>query len=366
MSTLIESARTLQRIDENTLKAYRAKRYEFLEKINDRIVNHPDFERLKGNTQLLSVYDNNRYHLSFMSIMLMTGHYDTLATILIRYYRTFHNQGVEYDYFKIESECWIDVITEVLPEEYRKEILDVYRWIYDVSDALILEAKAFEGCEVDTDEENIAAQEYLLSLLIEGNMQAVQLFFEENVSNWSECESFFIKVIHPTMVRVGLEWENGHIPMAVEHLATSIIYNLLSTFYFNIDLPPDEKGVALVTAAPNEFHEMGAWMVASALEMDGWRVTFLGSNTSKNDIVDLIKSLQPDFVAISVGMAINLEALIDIIDLIKSDSMLKSMKIMIGGQAFMHDPTLIEVVNVDAFLRNGHEAVLKAREWQIK
>jgi methanogenic corrinoid protein MtbC1 len=58
-----------------------------------------------------------------------------------------------------------------------------------------------------------------------------------------------------------------------------------------VDIYPSQaKGKAVITAAPNEFYEIGAWMISDILEFDGWEVRYLGANTPVNDLANKWKT----------------------------------------------------------------------------
>ena len=58
------------------------------------------------------------------------------------------------------------------------------------------------------------------------------------------------------------------------------------------ELAYETDGIVVVTTAPNEFHEIGAWMIANTLEGDGWDIHFLGSNTPKRDLLLHLKETE--------------------------------------------------------------------------
>ena len=267
MLKLIESSATLPLVDRESVEAYKANRSHLLEQVNNGIKNHPSIQQFLTVGSMELLHNNHRNHFSFMSLVMMLNDYEMLARNLPWVYRAYHNQGVEYDYFVAELELWIDAIQENLSTTQSQQIIAVYQWMLTVHEQVIELSLLEQENVFSQDERDITLQKRLLGVLLEGNHRAAFSLFEEHINNWEEYRYFFNNIIYPTMVKFGLEWENGNITTAEEHLATAIIYKILSYFYFKKNNDAPYRGVAVVSAAPNEYHEMGAWMVANDLEM---------------------------------------------------------------------------------------------------
>ena len=262
-----------------------------------------------------------------------------------------------------ELELWIDAIQENLGTTQSQQIIAVYRWMLTVHEQVIELSLLEQENIYSQDEREITLQKRLLGVLLEGNHRAAFSLFEEHIINWVEYRYFFNNIVYPNMVKVGLEWENGNITTAEEHLATAIIYKILSYFYFKQNNDAPYRGVAVVSAAPNEFHEMGAWMVANDLEMDGWEVKYLGANTPKGDLLSTLRNTSPSILALSAALPMHLDQLIEIVAEIKSDAELKDIAVMVGGHAFDTNPGLFKTTGADIYLKNSYEAVMQARAW---
>jgi len=117
------------------------------------------------------------------------------------------------------------------------------------------------------------------------------------------------------------------------------------------------KGKAIVSAGPNEFHEVGARMVADFMEMDDWDVTFLGTNTPVSDLLDVLKRHKPLVVALSVATVFNLDSARQIIQMIKEDQETRGVKVMVGGLAFNNMPHLWETIGADGYATDSESAL---------
>jgi methanogenic corrinoid protein MtbC1 len=123
------------------------------------------------------------------------------------------------------------------------------------------------------------------------------------------------------------------------------------------------RGKAMVSAGPNEFHEVGARMVADFLEMDGWDVTYLGANTPASEIFEIIKRQKPFMLALSVATVFNLDQAQRVIQIIKNDQDTRDIKIMVGGLAFNDMPELWQNIGADGSAANAESALIVSSEW---
>jgi MerR family transcriptional regulator, light-induced transcriptional regulator len=171
---------------------------------------------------------------------------------------------------------------------------------------------------------------YLNSLLDGDKKQCVQIItnlIDEKVP----IKEIYLQLFHRSMYRVGQLWEKERCSIADEHIATKItegLLELVSAFYSN------EKHIgkrAVVTCIDKEYHELGARMVAGLLEAHGWDVIFLGVNTPQEEILNIIRTKQPDIIGISSSFYINIMRLVKLIQSVKEE--FPEQEIIVGGQA---------------------------------
>lgn len=167
------------------------------------------------------------------------------------------------------------------------------------------------------------------------------------------------------MYEIGSLWESAKISVAQEHLATAIVSIVMTSINLFEFESGEEKGKAIVTSACNEYHEMGAWMLSDLLTNDGWNVTYLGANTPVKDLIDMLCSIKPDILAISVTMPYNIVNAIEVINRVKENKLLRKMKTLVGGRCISDHPDIGSTIGADAFAVNASEGVQIAREWYL-
>ena len=112
----------------------------------------------------------------------------------------------------------------------------------------------------------------------------------------------------------------------------------------------------MIAAAQNDLHDIGARIVSDILEMEGWKVFFVGANTPNRELMKLIRDVRPDLLGISVVVPIHLLHVEELIRQIRSDTILHDIKIMVGGPAFILSDNLLRQIGADALVMNGIDA----------
>lgn len=138
--------------------------------------------------------------------------------------------------------------------------------------------------------------------------------------------------LKPALVKVGELWEQNKISVAAEHLASAVAESLLNEIYVKISPSDKTNKTVVVSCLENEHHQIGARMVSDIFEIHGWEVLFLGANTPKQDLVNYLKIMKPNLVAISLSIYFHFPTLEKTINLIKKE--FPKIQIITGGQVF--------------------------------
>lgn len=175
-------------------------------------------------------------------------------------------------------------------------------------------------------------QDYLTALLA-GDRARCAALVDRLLEDDIVPETIYTDLFQRSLYRVGELWEQNRVSVAVEHLATAITESLLAGVYPRIlaDRTPNGRR-AVVSCGANEFHQVGARMVADILEHCGWDVWFLGANTPAEELLPLIEEKRPDAVGLSLSVYFSLARLTRMIEVIRSHH--PGLDILVGGQAF--------------------------------
>lgn len=366
LEDLVEDAASVPNVPADVAARYRALSDELIARVNASLLARPDFSRLTGANPFEVMCANHAHHAAFLSDVLALGQHRLLARTLPWVYRSYRARGFSFDYFPVELEAWIGAIEACLPPADSAAIVPLYRWMlrrHGQVRALAEEPKPAEhpAEPFDPDPWRPVRERYLAALLAGDSAEALQI--ARAVSLPSELEPFFLSVLQPAMHAVGDRWEAGRLSVAQEHLASAITARVVAGLAMARKPGRPWRGRAIVTAAPNEFHELGAWMLADLLEQDGWDVACLGANTPTQDLLTLARLRRPAFVALSVTMPFNLQRTRELIAAFRAQAGAGRTRFLVGGHAFGLEPELWRVVGADAFAKDAHDAVQRAREF---
>lgn len=171
--------------------------------------------------------------------------------------------------------------------------------------------------------------------LLQGNrmicMHLVQdLLEKQNIPVADLYENLF----QASMYEIGALWEANKISVATEHMATAIIESLLPLIYPHL-FRQDYKGLkAVISCTPNEYHQVGAKMVADFFEIHGWDACFLGANTPVPDMIKMIREKKPEVLGLSLSIYFSLNRLIYVLEEVRKH--FPELLVLVGGQAFRH------------------------------
>jgi methanogenic corrinoid protein MtbC1 len=152
-----------------------------------------------------------------------------------------------------------------------------------------------------------------------------------------------------------------------EHIRTSIVRTIIECAYpyiieeRNKKYGPEPKGKAVVVCPPEELHELGARIVTDFFTLIGFSVTFVGANTPQDDIINAIKYVNPDYVAVSITNYYNLMATRRLVLKMRKTIKDTPFRLILGGQACRENPDACEKIGADMVLQTFEDIEKLAR-----
>ncbi len=185
-------------------------------------------------------------------------------------------------------------------------------------------------------EDKEACYSYTMGLLKEDKIDVIELYS---------------KVLTPILNNWECKLKDKNICIWKEHVRTAIVRTIVESCYPYIiqkrnDLQPIQKGTAVVMCPPEEYHDLGARMVADFLTVMGYESIFVGQNTPYKDFMNAIYTIEPSVIAISVGNYYNLVATKKIIQEIR-ETVNNPIHIIVGGVAFNGKQEIAEKIGAD-------------------
>jgi methanogenic corrinoid protein MtbC1 len=159
----------------------------------------------------------------------------------------------------------------------------------------------------------------------DGCANVVQSLIEEGVN----LKDIYVELFQKSLYRIGKLWDDNKLSIPEEHMATRIVEYLINRFAPVGKSNSDKKVV--VACIDKEFHEIGAKMVSNIFELNGWKSYYLGASVPNKEILKFVKRIDPDIIALSWSLYLNLGRFLEVLDHLTR--FFPTKKILIGGQA---------------------------------
>lgn len=334
-----------------------------IKKVDQDMSEKENLNQLIGDNLLSKMEDNHKNHANFMYNSFQLNDPELFLNTIIWVYKTYNNHGFSYEYFPLELKTWISAVKKYLNTESQTSIIKVYKWMLDHHQTFLEESKKAEVVESEVPDDYLDLYNEFLKHLLQGNYNKCLLVSKDNVETKKEMLEFFEYVIKPSLYKIGTLWEDGEISIAQEHLASSIVSRINSFLYSQFISLEVIKGKAVISSIANEFHEIGARIIADSLETNGWDVDYLGANTPLDDLIDLLIKKEPLLVGLSVSMPFNIDNLSYAVKKIKAHPELKDIKILVGGKVLNDNRDLWKKIAADGWAKDSQEAVRVVEKW---
>ncbi|MCT4634076.1 MAG: cobalamin-dependent protein [Firmicutes bacterium] len=360
---MILESKKLFYYDDIVADEYEKSGEKMLEYVNKSMKEKANILTLLGGNPISLMEENHRNHLQFMSTVIKHKQGDLLVNTLPWVYKTYSSKGVEFPYFLYELSEWIKAIQDHVAPDCQKPLIDIYTNMISWHDKLIILSQETTENANQTNDEWTEDHEKIIKFLLLGDFKNIMYICSEKLKSGLPITKLYLDFIQPVMYKVGQLWQDGSITVAHEHLATSIIAQVIASLYPDYVLNDLTKGVAIMSAGINEYHQIGARIVADVLEHDGWDIRYLGANIPSDQLIELVGEVEPVFVGISITMSYHADKLVETVNLIRNLDSNKPIKIMVGGLAINNSVELQKLVDADAFPKNAEESVELARNW---
>jgi methanogenic corrinoid protein MtbC1 len=334
--------------------------------VDHELGDRSDLSHLIGHNTLHMMHLFHQHHAQLVLAALQLSSFDLLIRTVPWLYRTYHSRGFSFDIFPLALQSWKKALREKAETGDIQPILALYDFLGEHHELLIQRSRCKELLGFSLPPESDGIQQIFTTLLLNGDYNGCFRVAEQMITSTDELRSFYEHVLRHALYTVGTLWERNELTVAEEHQATAVVGRITSHLYARFVGVPQSKGTAIVTAAPNEFHEVGARMVADVLEFDGWDVTFLGANFPVEGLLELLRRYQPFLLALSVATPFNLDRSRELIAAIRSQPEFSSLKILVGGLAFSIVPHLWQEFDADGYATGLDDLIALCTTWWLE
>lgn len=198
-------------------------------------------------------------------------------------------------------------------------------------------------------------KDFVKNLEKEDKKACVDLVLDSLKNGKIDIVTLYAEVLTPSLKNMKFAEEDARVVVWKEHIRSSIVRTIIESCYpYVIEQRKGHGNGRVVVVCPTEeYHEIGARMVADYFTLLGFEVTFVGANTPLDDVVAGIRHEKPKYVAISVSNFFNLVAarrsMGALLKARKEDG--AKFKILVGGGAFLKNPALAKGMGADKLLQ---------------
>ncbi len=146
-----------------------------------------------------------------------------------------------------------------------------------------------------------------------------------------------LHVLEAALVEVGERWQQGEVGVGAEHFASSFVMRKFAAL-FNLSQPQRGRGPIVAACVEGELHEIGLLLTSLFLSRRGFKIIYLGANMPLDDLLSVVRNVQPPLVLLSATAEARLEHLTE------AAAALRGTMVGYGGRMFLQRPELRERV----------------------
>lgn len=178
------------------------------------------------------------------------------------------------------------------------------------------------------------AQRVFLAAILGGQRQAALNIADEALRAGHNHVDIDVDIFAASLHHVGELWELNKISVAQEHMATAITQYAIAAIYPRLVPPAVRRGSMVVTGVSGELHQIGANLVADAMEANGWTVRFLGTNLPHSSVLSAVEESSADVLCISTTIVANLPSAAELVRVVRARLSERAPRIVLGGAAY--------------------------------
>jgi MerR family transcriptional regulator, light-induced transcriptional regulator len=168
--------------------------------------------------------------------------------------------------------------------------------------------------------------------------------------------SLYDDILAPALSEAGIMWQKGELNIAQEHFISLETERFISLLRQNPSIR--QAGPLIASLAPGEEnHQLGIRMVNNALEEAGFNVMFLGSQLPYDNLQFILDHHPVRMIALTASMRGHLNQLQFIMERLRENDRFRHIKVIVGGQAFIHSPELWKKIGADGYAINTADTV---------
>ncbi len=128
-SDLLQSAKKIEQVSEDTINEYSLKRDMLVTLINDKMLSRSDITDMIGANNVDMMKDNHANHARFLESVLAKYNPEVLVDTVIWVFRAYRSRNFRSTYWAAQLNTWIDIYKNNLTEKSFHEVYPYYNWM---------------------------------------------------------------------------------------------------------------------------------------------------------------------------------------------------------------------------------------------
>jgi excisionase family DNA binding protein len=168
-------------------------------------------------------------------------------------------------------------------------------------------------------------------------------------------DSIVDEVIRPALTKIGDLWSQGKLEINQEHRASQAITEAMIRLAPELHRKPSNGLSAVCACLEGEQHEFGLRSLAYTLEVEGWKVHYLGVNTPADTLAAFMATTKPELICISCTILSRRSRVLDQLRLVSQAAGRYGAKVVVGG--YSAEEVLRQHVPADYVAHTVYEAL---------
>lgn len=202
---------------------------------------------------------------------------------------------------------------------------------------------------------------FYLQAALEGNVGEAMDVVLQAIKDGLDPRRAITDVLLAAQREVGHLWHLDQLTITEEHLVTTTTERLMAVIASQSPRAPARNKTVVAASIAGNAHDVGIRAIAYLMEMDGWRVIYLGSDVPRSSLPAAIHFYDTDLVMLSLTLSSHLANLHDTIAAVRTTAD-RPVKIMVGGNAFRDAPSSWQAMGADGFADSAIDATKRAAE----
>jgi methanogenic corrinoid protein MtbC1 len=147
--------------------------------------------------------------------------------------------------------------------------------------------------------------------------------------------ALYAGVVQWAQRELGEQWASNRISVAQEHLATATTQWVVSRLCSHVAYAAPVRGTVVLAGVEGELHQLGLQLLADILEVEGWDVRFLGTNTPVEALARAVLEHRPQVVGLSATLLAHVPRTLEAVARIRQLNG-APIPVVLGGRGFRH------------------------------